>query len=464
MKKEVCFTLIMVLIAGTITAYGGNASAGTVSATAPAGSLVTTTGTSVTINGSSVTGASVTTGTSVTTTGASVTTSGPSVTATTDSSITVSGSAISTEPICLSIKEAVKIMQTTGARAETAELNKKSDNALAKGYGETVSKISKILDGLELLDQYSALGYVNSSTAIEKSLEAQEGGATAVNKKVSELRRDFAKGQIDNNYKAEMNQIEYETLKVYYGVLLATDNLKTEEDNLKTQQDILKNTKAQYQAGMLAKKDVLSAESAVTAAKSSVQAARTKLEYARMSFNYLLGFSATQPVVFTDKLEMVTTSAIDTQASVKNALASRNELKGADFAVKIHQILLDNLKAYPKSSATYMEQQVALLSAEKTKKDAPVLIEIEVRNKAAELQDKAAALEAARSIQTYAQEGYRLIDISYQAGMTTLAELQQAQLNVYKVGLAVSKAISDYDLAVYDFQYTADVGTSRLPL
>lgn len=468
MRKEVCFTLIMVLIAGTITAYGGNASVVTASETATTGASVTTTGASVTTSGPSVTttGASVTTsGPSVTTTGASVTTtSGPSVTATTDSSITVSDSAISAESMRLSIKEAVKIMQTTGARAETAELNKKSDNALAKGYGETVSKISKILDGLELLDKYSALGYVNSSTAIEKSLEAQEGGATAVNKKVSELRRDFAKGQIDNNYKAEMNQIEYETLKVYYGVLLATDNLKTEEDNLKTQQDILKNTKAQYQAGMLAKKDVLSAESAVTAAKSSVQAARTKLEYARMSFNYLLGFSATQPVVFTDKLEMVTTSAIDTQASVKNALASRNELKGADFAVKIHQILLDNLKGYPKSSSTYMEQQVALLSAEKTKKDAPVLIEIEVRNKAAELQDKAAALEAARSIQTYAQEGYRLIDISYQAGMTTLAELQQAQLNVYKAGLAVSKAISDYDLAVYDFQYTADVGTSRLPL
>lgn len=458
MKKEICFVLIMVLLTGTACVYGGEARAETAS-TSVNSAITATSGSAVT---ASVVTASGITGPAIT--GAAITEPAITGTAITAEAVTASDSAISAKPISLSMKEAVKIMQTTGARAQTAELNKKSDTALAKGYGETVSKISKILSGLDLLDKYSALGYVNPSVAIEKSIEAQDGGATAVNKKVSELRRDFAQGQIDNNYKAEMNQIEYETLKVYYGVLLATDNLKTEEDNLKTQQDILKNTKAQYQAGMLAKKDVLSAESAVTAAKSNVQAARTKLEYAKMSFNYLLGYSATQPITFTDKLEVVSSAAIDTEASVKSALVLRNEIKGAEFAVKVHGILLDNLKAYPKSSSTYLEQQVALLAAEKTRKDAPVLIEIEVRNKAAELADKQAALEAARSIQTYAQEGYRLIDISYQAGMTTLAELQQAQVNVYKAGLAVSKAISDYDLAVYDFCYAANVGTARLPL
>lgn len=421
MKRKFYLTLILILLSSPVTAFGGEASVGTVSEneTSPSSAEIT---------------------------------------------VAVSPSAIAPEPIRLSIQEAVKIMQTTGARAEKAELNKKSDTAVAKGYSETASRIDKVLGKLELLDKYSALGYVPPSTAIEMSLEAQSAGATAVNKRVSELRSEFAKGQIDNNYKAEMNQIEYETLKVYYGVLLATDNLKTEEDNLKAQQDILKNTKAQYQAGMLAKKDVLSAESAVTAAESSVQAARTKLDYAKMSFNYLLGYPVTQPVIFTDKLEVVTHAAIDTEALVKTAIASRNEIKGADFAVKAHQILLDSLQAYPRSSATYMDQQVALLSAEKTKKDAPELIEIEVRNKAAELRNKAAALEAAKAIQSYAQEGYRLLNISYQAGMTPLAELQQAQLNVYKAGLAVSAAIADYDLAVYDLQYAADVGTARLPL
>lgn len=366
--------------------------------------------------------------------------------------------------IQLSLQDAVKIMQTTGTRAETAELNKKMDLALARGYGETVKTISKVLDGLDLLDKYNSMGYVSSSVLFEKSFDAQDAGATSTNKKVLTLRKQFAEGQIANNYQAEMNQIEYDTLKVYYGVLLAQENLKTEQNNLKTQQDILKNTKAQYQAGMLAKKDVLSAQSAVTTAQSSLQAAETKLEYAKMSFNYLLGYAAMQQVNFTDKLDVVTAPAIELETSISNALAQRNEIKGANFAVEVHEILLDSLDAYSESSSIYMEEKIAFLSAQKLVRDVPVQIEIDIRNKAAGLEDKRAALDAAKALQTYAEEGYRLVRISYDAGMCTLAELQQAQGNVYKAGLGVSSAISEYDLAYYDFKYAQDVGTDRLSL
>lgn len=378
------------------------------------------------------------------------------------------GAGVTKSAINLSIKDAVKIMQTTGTRAETAELNKQSDTALAKGYGENIKKISKVLEGLEKLDQYSgyliATGKTTMSEIFDKNVEAQDAGATVTNKKILKLRRDFADGQIVNNYKAEMNKIEYDTLKVYYGVLLAHDNLKTEQNNLKAQQDILRNTKAQYEVGMLAKKDVLSAQSAVTGAESGVRAAETKLEYAKMSFNFLLGYPILQQVNFTDKLEVVSAPAIDLNASIKNAVAKRNEIKGTKFAVEVHKLLMDSTKEYSKYSSVYMEEEIALKSAEKTAKDVPAQVEIDLRNKAAGLEDKMAALQAAKAMKAYAEEGYRLISISYDAGMTTLAELQQAQTNVYKAGLAVSAATNDYDLAYYEFQYAQDVGTERLPL
>lgn len=379
-------------------------------------------------------------------------------------SITPADTAATPSAINLSIREAVKIMQTTGTRAETASLNKQSDTALAKGYGEQVRRISKVLDGLDLLDKNYGYGKVPASVLFDKSEDAQDAGATGVNKKVLSLRSSFAKGQIENNYQAEMNQIEYDTLKVYYGVLLAQDNLQTELNNLKTQQNILKNTKAQYQVGMLAKKDVLSAQSAVTAAQSSVNSAETKLEYAKMSFNFLLGYPVLQQINFTDHLDAATTPAIDIDASIKNALEKRNEIKGTQFAVEAHKILMEGLTGYSKYSSAYMEEAIALKSAEKLAKDVPVQIEIDLRNRAAGLADKQAALEAAKALKAYAEEGYRLISISYDAGMTTLAELQQAQANVYKAGLGVSAAISDYDLALYEFKYAQDVGTSRLSL
>ncbi len=449
MKKEICFAAVVLLLSGTFVSYADPAGKpDQPSETAAAAEASATSGGAVTAGDTASTGGAITDGDTASTGGA----------------VTAGNTAVLNPEIDLSLKEAVKIMQTTGTRAETAELNRKTDMALARGYEETVKSISKVLDGLDLLDKYSSMGYVSLSAVFEKSEEAQNAGATATNKKVSQLRRDFAKGQIDNNYQAEMNQIEYDTLRVYYGVLLAADNLKTEQDNLKTQQDILKNTKIQYEVGMLAKKDVLSAQSAVTAAQSGVRAAETKLEYAKMSFNFLLGYPVIQEIHFTDSLDAVTAPAIDLDASVKNALEKRNEIKGAKFAVEVHKILLDSLKAYPKSSATYMSEQIALMSAEKLAKDVPVQIEIDIRNKAAGLEDRKAALEAARAMQAYAEEGFRLIRISYDAGMSTLAELQQAQSNVYKAGLAVSAAISEYDLAVYDLKYAQDVGTDRLSL
>ncbi len=440
MKKKLCILAAGLLLINTTTAF-----AGTTDVRSSSGSAVTT------VNSVS-TGSAVTTGNSIST--------GSAVTVSTGSAV-ASGSAVAVTPAFrLSLKDAVKIMQTTGTRAETAELNKKSDQAIAAGYGETVSTINDTLKNIQYYNSYYPAAYANAY-----SQGAQEEGATKANRKILRIRRDFAKAQVEPNYKAEMNQIEYDTLKVYYSVLLAADNLKTEQDNLKTQQDILKNTKAQYQVGMMAKKDVLSAQSAETAAKSSLRAAQTKLEYAKMSFNYLLGYAATQEVILTDSLSEVSSSAIDVDAAVKSAVANRNEIKGAGFAVDVHKAVLEGLESkYPKNSSTYIKEQVALLAAEKTLKDAPVQIEIDIRNKAAEFEDKKAALDAAKAVQTYAKEGYRLISISYDAGMSTLAELQQAQVNVYRAGLAVSAATSDYDLAAYAFRYALDVGVQRLPL
>ena len=474
MKKKICAVAVLLLFVSSslvyagnipgVTVSGGNASSGQAELQTKASPLMaanSVTGSAVTSGSAVSTGSAVTSGSSITT--GSAVTSGSAITtgsAVTSGSSITSGSAVTVKPaINLALKDAIKIMQTTGTRAETAELNKKSDQAIASGYSEDIKSISDALNSLKLLDMF------HSPLSATYSQAAQEAGATKTNRQILRLRRDFAQKQADPNYQADMNQIEYDTVKVYYGVLLAQDNLKTEKNNLSTQEDILKNTQAQYQVGMVAKKDVLSQQSAVTAARSSVQAAETKLEYAKMSFNYLLGYAAMQPVNFTDTLQESSTSAIKVDDAIKSAIAKRNEIQGANFAVEVHKVLLSSLEnKYPKSSSTYVKEQIELLSAQKTAKDAPVQIEIDIRNKAAELEDKKAALEAAKAMQTYAQEGYRLIRISYDAGMTTLAELQQAQVNVYKSGLAVSAATSDYDLALYAFRYASDVGVTRLPL
>lgn len=383
-------------------------------------------------------------------------------------------------PIRLSLKEAVQIMQTTGTSAETAKINNQSDKAIAEGYSETVTTIKNTLDKLDqaqaslnmlvnsgaLADPTYAAMYAEGQKQYWAGLEAaQTGGATGVNQKIMKLRRDFAKSQIENNYQSEMNQIEYTTAQVYYGVLLAKDNLKIAQDNLKAQQDILKNTQAQYKVGMVAKTDVLSAQASLETAKSDLQAAGTKLESAKMGFNFLLGYPVKQEVEFTDTLQVISGPAVTLDESIKSAQANRSEISGANFAKDVHKILLDNLKyQYPENSSTYLNQKVVYMAAEKTAKDAPEQIEIDIRNRSAQLDDLKAAVVSAQATREYAEEGFRLTKLSYQAGMCTLAEVQQMQVTAYKASLGVAAAVNAYDLAVYDFGYATSVGTTRLPL
>jgi outer membrane protein TolC len=336
----------------------------------------------------------------------------------------------------LSLEEAVEIMQTTGTRAEVARLNRESDQAVAEGHSETLS-----------------------------TLKDENSGATIASQKASNLSKEFAKTQADKNYQAEMNQIEYDTVNAYYGVLLAKDNVRIALDNLKAQQQILDNANVRFEVGVVAKKDVLSAESGVITAKSEIKEAQAALQSAEMNFNYLLGFPIMETVIFSDALKPAEYESIDLDLAIKNALGARNEIRAAEYSNEINKLLLENVGVrYPQNAAAYMKQKVAALNAEKTFKDAPSQIEIDVRNKATELENAKAALEAAEAMLGYAKEGYRLSSLSYDAGMSTLEEIQQAQLGVYKAELGVSSAISKYNLAGYAFRHAQDVGVQRITL
>ena len=109
-----------------------------------------------------------------------------------------------------------------------------------------------------------------------------------------------------------------------------------------------------------------------------------------------------------------------------------------------------------------MKQQLAFETSKKTANDAPLQIEMEIRIKYMDLQDKKRAVEAAKVALANAEEGFRLASITYDAGMNTITDVQDAQIRCYQAGQAVAKAITDYDLAIYAFKHAIGVGTTRI--
>jgi len=345
------------------------------------------------------------------------------------------------DSISLSLDQAVKIMQTEGSRAETAALNKASDEAIAKGHKES------------------------AQTSLENFDFMPDSGMAQSNLTISRLYRDFAKEQSEANYQAELNEIEAMTIQVYYGVLQAEENLKVSKDNLDNQKTIYNNTMKKYKLGTVARVDTLTAETQVLQAENQVAVAETAVKNAKMNFNLLLGYDLMQKVTLTDSLKMIEEPEGNLTGFIESALDNRNEIKGVALNADMQEILLKGLEyRYPKNSSTYLKQESATLQARKTAGDAPIQIELDIRARYMDMADKKRAVSVAQAQLANAKEGYRLATISYDAGMNTLTDVQQAQIISFQAGQGVARAITDYDLAVYNFIHATGVGTTRLPL
>ena len=260
------------------------------------------------------------------------------------------------DPIDLSLVKAVEIMQTTGSRAEAAELNKAADEAVARGYKESAKSISDFLNAIK-------------GASISVSSAAEESGMTETNEKIMRMRRDFAKEQVASNYQAELNEIEAMTVQVYYGVLQAQENLKISKDNLQNQKAIYDNTMKKYKLGMVARIDTLTAETQVLSAEDQAAAAETALKNARMNFNLLLGYDLMQNVVLTDGLKMAEEPK-GSLTGLSGAVKNRNEIKGAALGGNSEYCLPAEI-SIPKQFLHLPESETATLLA-KAAQDAPV--------------------------------------------------------------------------------------------
>lgn len=345
-------------------------------------------------------------------------------------------------PVKLSLKEATRIMQTTGPGFELAEITKKLTIAASKGQREAYRALR---DLSRHPDPF--LGGANPDNTLEGKVQ-----------KVSE--KHFA-SQAAISYEIAMKNLETETVKSYYGVLQAQESLRIARDNETIKKDILANTQKKLQLGTVAKVDLLTAQNAALEASSQTAAARTALDQARMAFNMQLGFPLMENVTFTDTLRKITPPAMSLDAAVASALANRNELNISRFNIEVARLELNSVFAYPKDSATYLGKQGNLMKAEAAYRNQLSSIEMEVRSKYKKLQNLSSEINVASAALENAKEGYRITKVSYDVGAKTLTDVQEAQNRSYMAQLNLSAKITEYDLAVYDFHRSVSFGGAQ---
>lgn len=336
-------------------------------------------------------------------------------------------------PIKLSLQDAYKKILNDSPGKTVADYNKKNAQAISKGYLENVQSIN-------------------------------EGIAAGVSSKmmrdIQRVLRDYAGTQAEPNYQAELNKLKLDTLTNYYQLKQLEDLEKIAAESLSLKEKLFENTKLKYKLGTVSNSDVLQAESAVNKAKDDLLIAQNNLKNIKMAFNIFMGYDLMQNVILADSLKQVDLPTKSLASSIKDALVNRNEIRAAEFGLKFAELDFKLYKDYPKDSSSYLKKQLAVVQAEKLKKDSYSGIEMDVRSKYMDMQQKYAAIKTGIKTVDNAKEGLRLTQLQYDAGMTTLTAVNEAQIAYNQSQVALTNNMLDYNLAVEAYNYASSVGTT----
>ena len=348
--------------------------------------------------------------------------------------------------IKLSLNQAIERMTSTGPAFESVKLAKDGNEAAAKGQFEALSAIK---DARNLYD---------SLTTEQKQQFGSVPSLNSLTGKQATLAKDFYKSYTPVAYEAGMNGIKNQTIRVYYGLLMSSENYRIAQETAQIKKTLFENTQKKLKLGVASKMDVLQAENAYLSAKQQASAAKTALTTVKMQTNMAFNYDTMQKLTLTDSLTQIPMPEIDLGSAIRSALANRADLLQAKYDMESAELAFNSVKAYPRDSATYLGGQATYNGRKLAYETKRTSIEIEIRSAYMELQDLKAAVSVAQSTYENAKEGARLTQLQYDAGMCTLTDLQSAQNASAAAQLGVYSAITNYDLAVYSFQYNTKAG------
>jgi len=129
----------------------------------------------------------------------------------------------------------------------------------------------------------------------------------------------------------------------------------------------------------------------------------------------------------------------------------------------MYTIYRNSMRAqYGSENSKVLSAEATLLMIKLNIDNMPKNIEMEIRSLYNDLQTNYQAIQSAKSTLELAEEALRVKKLLYDSGLTTLADVQKAQITVYQTNQLLTSKISAFDLATYEWNYATGVGTKRI--
>ena len=350
----------------------------------------------------------------------------------------------------LSLDDAIKIMQTTGLQAETAEMNKKNDQATLRSTSDNLKIINDTLKYSDYMD-------------LNTLYQLQSNGINSTNQKIAQKTRDFIQANIDNNYQAEMNSIEQTTRKLYYGVLQAQENVDVSKESLEIEKQFLEIAKKKHSLGMLSDLALTNQEYSVTSAENTLIQAEQSLLSAQSSFNMLMNLPTDTELKLTTPLEQAEAELPTLDEAIDSMMNNNLNLKYIDYGIEVAEMQYTSLRyTVSTSSGTYKKAEVAYQNAKIGFEQAKSSMKTDMRTNYYNLADLENQIKTFEATIALTEKSLKVQETQFDLGMITISDVNKTKLSLQQAKQGLTNAIVTYNNALSDFNLSMGVGTERI--
>jgi outer membrane protein TolC len=310
------------------------------------------------------------------------------------------------------------------------------------------------------LDQakHSEKKYKDSEVVMINPMEDSSVQKFQIDKNMYSKKAKYAleEEKIKKNYKIE--DLKYKVTASYYATLQARDYLNVANDNLKNVKRNRDEVKKKFDLGVASKSDLLMADISLNEANVNLEKAKTDLENAYRRLNMVLNYPLDTKLELTSNFKEEEFKA-DLNKDLGKAYEQRFDMIQMNHNYEIVKLDFEtNSIKYPENTYVYKTKQRNVAKIESVLADYKKVVEFDIRSKYDAVINAKKQIELAKANVEKAKEGLRLRELSYNAGVGTLLEVQQAANQLYSTNISLSAAVSNYNLAVLDYNKAVNIG------
>ncbi len=252
--------------------------------------------------------------------------------------------------------------------------------------------------------------------------------------------------------------IEYNVTFVYYGVLQAIDYVgitKNSLENIQKNKDIIDK---KFELGLVSKSDVLMTEIALNEANINMEKAKEDMQKALRALNMILNYPLDTELELTSDFKQETFVS-DLSEDIEKAYETRFDMIQIQHNYELVELdFITTAYRYTPNTYKYKYKNSNLLKMENILKSSKQNIEFDIRNKYDAINSAYRQIKLAEANVAKAEEGLRIVEQTYDVGMATIQDVKETITHLYGAELALSGAISNYNLAILEYNKAVQLG------